>query len=74
MNLPQVAEKNTPRSMDVAGNDYLYDEGYNNSMQIGWAVRLVASTFWSFTNTFKYIRKKADSITWFSLSSDVLKE
>jgi len=24
--LPQVAETNTPRSMDVAGDDLLYDE------------------------------------------------
>ncbi len=31
--IPQVAETNTPRSMDVAGDDLLYDEMKSKSLK-----------------------------------------
>jgi hypothetical protein len=31
-------------------------------------------TLWSFKHAFKFIRKKAGCVTWFSLSPNVLKE
>ena len=40
-----MAERNTPRLMDAAGECLLYDELQNKSLKIGGAARQIASSY-----------------------------